>query len=319
MERDDETKLVIYSAACRALAKARTTDEVRKIRSEAAALRAYAKQAKNRQLEVDAAEIRIRAERRVGELIDAQRQNNGLSPGGRPKKTGSESDPVSQPTLEAAGIDKHLAHRARKLAEVPEQQFENLVADWRDRTQQNGERVTSELLRPKLELHHSSETPEHYTPRNVIDLVVACLGEIDLDPCSNPGHPNVPARRHYTITDGGLSQPWNGRIYMNPPYGREIDDWIAKLCAEHERKDDGGVIEAIALLPARTDTQWFKRLRNYACCFVEGRLTFIGNDDPAPFPSALFYLGEDLGKFHHHFYAIGDIWQRIEPGVHFGE
>jgi hypothetical protein len=103
---------------------------------------------------------------------------------------------------------------------------------------------------------------------------------------------------------------------MNPPYGREIDRWVEKRCHEHEH---GEVIEAVALLPARPDTQWFKRLRNYACCFVEGRLTFIGNDDPAPFPSVLFYFGEDLGKFVHYFEELGDIWQRVEPGVHYGE
>jgi hypothetical protein len=176
----------------------------------------------------------------------------------------------------------------------------------------------NEIAHAKLSVHHSSETPEHYTPENVINLVVACLGEIDLDPCGNPGPPNVPARRHFTMDDDGLNRPWgNGPVYMNPPYGSGIEDWVSKLCAEHE--PPGCVREAIALLPARPDTQWFKRLRNYPCCFIEGRLTFIGNNDPAPFPSALFYFGEDLGKFHHYFVELGDIWQRIEPGVHFGE
>lgn len=67
-----------------------------------------------------AAEIRIRAERRVGELMQAQKETVGLSQGGRPEKTGSNSNPVSKPaTLAEAGIDKNLADRARKLAAVP--------------------------------------------------------------------------------------------------------------------------------------------------------------------------------------------------------
>jgi hypothetical protein len=77
-------------------------------------------------LSEDGAEIRIRAERRVGELIAAQRQTVGLNHGsategiGRRGKRGSESDPHSEPvTLAEAGIDKHLADRARKLAAVP--------------------------------------------------------------------------------------------------------------------------------------------------------------------------------------------------------
>ena len=107
-----------------------------------------------------------------------------------------------------------------------------------------------------------------------------------------------------------VPQPWHGRVFMNPPYGHEIEPWIEKLSAEHET---GNVSEAIALVPGRVDTQWFKRMRDYVCCFVEGRLTFIGNTASAPFPSVLVYFGEDIGKFYHHVIAIGDVWQRIEP------
>lgn len=164
----------------------------------------------------------------------------------------------------------------------------------------------------KLKVHHSSKSVEHYTPREIIEAAVACLGSIDLDPCSNDGKPNVPARRHYTAADDGLSKEWRGSVYMNPPYGDEIDRWVTKLCDEHEA---GRVTEAIALVPSRTDTQWFAKLRDYVCCFVTGRLTFLGNDDPAPFPSAVFYLGDDYGKFYAHFAGLGDIWQRVEPGM----
>jgi hypothetical protein len=174
--------------------------------------------------------------------------------------------------------------------------------------------------RKDLAVHHASETAEHYTPRHIVGLVVDCLGAIDLDPCSNAGRPNVPAAQHFTEAENGLAQLWDGRVYMNPPYGSEIEAWVEKLCAEYERQP-GGVVEAIALVPARPDTQWFKRL---ACsyppvCFVEGRLTFVGNVDSAPFPSALFYLGENVGKFYRCFEAIGECWQRMIPGVSFGE
>ena len=127
----------------------------------------------------------------------------------------------------------------------------------------------------KLTVHHSSESHEHYTPPEIVALVVACLGKIDLDPCSNTDK-TIPAKKHYTEKQNGLEQPWQGRVYMNPPYGDTIAQWIEKLCEEHERKD--GVSAAIALVPARPDTQWFKALRNYVCCFVEGRLTFGGSD-----------------------------------------
>ena len=102
------------------------------------------RQAKNRQLEIDAAEIRIRAERRVGELIAAQRDTEGLnlgaSAGGKKDgPRGSVVDPRdTRPTLAEAGIDKHLADRARKLAAVPASEFESDLNEWRGRGEQTG-------------------------------------------------------------------------------------------------------------------------------------------------------------------------------------
>src|SRR6516164_987883 len=75
--RNDFT--VLYDSACRALAEARAVDEVKDIRDKAVALAAYAKQANNRTLEADAVEIRMRATRRLGQLIEQQKQTVGLA------------------------------------------------------------------------------------------------------------------------------------------------------------------------------------------------------------------------------------------------
>lgn len=173
--------------------------------------------------------------------------------------------------------------------------------------------------RPKsaMAVHFSSESPEHYTPSVIIEAAIACMGGIDLDPCSNSKEtPNVPAATHYTREDDGLTQEWRGCVYMNPPYGREIDEWIAKLVSEYEA---GNVTEAIALVPSRTDTQWWQRLREYHVCLVSGRLKFIGNNDSAPFPSAVFYLGQNIGRFVYAFEELGDIWRRTVRGVDYGD
>src|SRR5262249_13164608 len=101
--------VLVYDAACQALASAKATDEVREIRDRAQALRAYARQAKNRQLELDATEIRIRAERRIGELMAAQRDGVGLNvgargnPGGRGAPIVRDGDGPAHPTLADAG------------------------------------------------------------------------------------------------------------------------------------------------------------------------------------------------------------------------
>ena len=125
-----------YDAACVAVAKARTIDEVREIAAGADALRAYARQARNRQLELDAAEIRIRANRRVGELMLSQRVTIGMAtsppPAGRNGRVVDKPD-HRPPTLAEAGIDKNLAHRARKLAAVPQEKFEEQLGEKRRR------------------------------------------------------------------------------------------------------------------------------------------------------------------------------------------
>lgn len=161
-----------------------------------------------------------------------------------------------------------------------------------------------------MAVHFSSETPEHYTPQEVLDAVIACMGGIDLDPCSNSHEsPNVPATTHYTQVDDGLKKQWAGRVYMNPPYGREIIDWVSKLVAAHE---SGEVKEAIALVPSRTDTKWWAMLRDYPVCLVSGRLKFGEAENGAPFPSAVFYLpnGTAIDRFYDAFSPLGDIWQR---------
>lgn len=143
--------LVKYDAACRALAQAKAADEVKLIRDKADAMRAAAKIAKNRQLEVDAAEIRIRAERRLGELIAFQKETVGLNRGtagnGRPKKGASrqEAPKDEMPTLAASGIDHKLSSRAQKLAAVPKKEFERELDDWRERVSAENSRVTTKL------------------------------------------------------------------------------------------------------------------------------------------------------------------------------
>jgi N6-adenosine-specific RNA methylase IME4 len=139
--------LIRYDAARRALAECVRVDEVLTIRDKAEAIRAYARMAKDRQLEIDAAEIRLRATRRVGEMMQAQPKNEG----GRPAKTGFSENPVFKPlSLAAAGIDKNLAQDARvSMSDSPEE-FEARIQHWRKRQLTQPERrVTINLFDDK--------------------------------------------------------------------------------------------------------------------------------------------------------------------------
>lgn len=150
----------------------------------------------------------------------------------------------------------------------------------------------------------TSDSEEWYTPRHIIEAVLQVLREIDLDPAS-PAHPTIPARRHFTKEEDGLLQRWHGRVYLNPPYGRGVDTWIEKALLEYR---EGAVTEAIILVAARTDTKWFNRLKDYPWCSVEGRLKFSSSKNSAPFPSAVFYLGDDAESFVKVFGEIGAVW-----------
>jgi N6-adenosine-specific RNA methylase IME4 len=132
------TALILYDAACRALAEAVAVNEVMAIRDEAAQLAAAARVANNHQAEADAVAIRMRATRRLGQLIQAQKESVGLATGGehggRPRIDGSRKDPsIQRPTLAMQGIGKHLAHQARVLSRPSDDVFEKTVAGVHDK------------------------------------------------------------------------------------------------------------------------------------------------------------------------------------------
>ena len=102
-----------------------------------------------------------------------------------------------------------------------------------------------------------------------------------LDPCATSANAKCPM--FFTKEQDGLVQPWSGCVFMNPPYGREIADWVEKAYDESRR----GVM-VVCLLPSRTDTAWW---HDYCMKgeirFLRGRLSFGLGVGPAPFPSVV--------------------------------
>jgi N6-adenosine-specific RNA methylase IME4/transcriptional regulator with XRE-family HTH domain len=119
-----------YEAARAALAEASRVDEVKEIRDRAAAMRAYARQARDRELIGFATEIRLRAERRCGELLALTPKNPGAAGGGaRETSRGRIALPRSQvPTLAALGVSKTQSSRWQAAALLPEPEFERRLA-----------------------------------------------------------------------------------------------------------------------------------------------------------------------------------------------
>lgn len=310
--------LLRYEEACRAVAAAVSVDEAKDFRDKGEAMRAYAKQAKNKQLEMQAAEIRIRAERRIGELMAAQRDagmlNRGASAGGEKESPrGSYTDPRDKaPTLAEAGIDKHLADRARKFAAIPEREFNDIVDDWRGRVAEENERVTVNLLaagEKKVRGTQGTGDNEWYTPQEHIERARRVLGGFDVDPASNPiAQEHIGARQFFTEETNGLAQEWNGTVWLNPPYAQPlIGQFMAKLCEEHAA---GRCREAIALTHNYTDTRWFQDTARAASaiCFTRGRIKFYSPSGDIAAPTqgqAFFYFGPDVDAFCREFAEVG--------------
>ena len=174
---DSPTALVRYDAACKALAAARHVDEVKRIRDASEAMRLYARQARNRELEADAMEIRRRAERRLGEML-----------------------------------------------------------------------------------------------ADLIEAARACMGGIDIDPASSiEAQKVVRAGQFYTREDDGLLQEWGGRVWLNPPYARDlVERFVTKLL-------ESDVAQACILVNNSTETVWAQQLfeASAAVCFPRKRVRFI--------------------------------------------
>lgn len=125
------------------------------------------------------------------------------------------------------------------------------------------------MLNKGMSGHQSANmrTDEWLTPPEILRP----LGEFDLDPCSPVNRPWDTAKNHYNKEDNGLSKEWFGRVWLNPPYGREIEKWMQRM-ADHNN--------GIALIFARTETRFFQKYVFDAASsilFISGRLYFLNS------------------------------------------
>ena len=131
----------------------------------------------------------------------------------------------------------------------------------------------------------SSKSNDWATPQDFYNQLDAEFG-FTLDPCASQA--SAKCSSFYTADDDGLSKNWEGQtVFMNPPYGRKIGNWIQKAYEEGEKSNT----RVVALIPARTDTKYWHNycMKATEIRFVKGRLKFgHGNTkNSAPFPSAV--------------------------------
>jgi hypothetical protein len=305
-------ELMRYNAACRALAAARNVDEVKDVRDKAVAIRAYAKQAKNRNMETDAIEIRVRAERRLGEMLAAGPKNTGTKGQlkGRHSSGGAKREPPEKSvvTITELGVSKKLSARARKAAAMPDEEFEGKLADWRGRVEANEDgAIPGDPMAAKPHVAHNSGDNEWYTPTEYIEAARKVMGSIDLDPAStDEANAVVKAAKFYTAEQDGLVRTWKGNIWLNPPFGSELIGRFAQKMVESIE-----VVQAIVLVNNATETRWFQLLltKTTCLCFPASRIKFWHPRKVAtPLQGqAIIGIGVNEEKFRAEFKCFGSI------------
>ena len=137
----------------------------------------------------------------------------------------------------------------------------------------------------------SSKTDEWETPQDFFDRLNEEF-HFTLDVCAT--EENAKCEKYFTKKENGLVQGWkNETVWCNPPYGRQIGQWVFR-CLQHS---NGGDV-AVMLIPARTDTKWFHDYiyGKAEVRFIRGRLKFGKSKNSAPFPSmVVVYHGRKEG------------------------
>jgi site-specific DNA-methyltransferase (adenine-specific) len=117
----------------------------------------------------------------------------------------------------------------------------------------------------------------------------------DLDPAAMAE--NAKAPRYFTVDQDGLSQPWHGRVFCNPPYGKYVTPrWLAKAKRE---VDLGHAQQVVCLVPARVGTWWWRQYEADPAVFtrVVGRIRWDARRrGEAPFDSAVIVFGKLAGR-----------------------
>ena len=215
--------------------------------------------------------------------------------------------------IEANPAIEELPTNERQVRPLKKLHPDDRAEAWQEAVEESGGNVTqdvvAEVVARKLPTVGMAGPADWYTPEKYTELVREVLGDIDLDPAScSEANTKVNAHVYYSAAEGrnGLREPWPGRVYLNPPYGRKvISEWIEKALSEFDR---GTTEELIICINNATDTQWFAELWDASLCFVQGRIRFWGphNKTDSPAHGTVFaYFGAHSQRFAEIFSTVG--------------
>lgn len=253
-------------------------------------------------------EVKVRSERRMGELLGEMELNKGIQMNG-PRRLHDET----AVKLDDLGITKTQSYRYQKLAKIAQDKFDKKIQELWGAFR---EPTTSALFKVAHVSHNTGEN-EWYTPPDIIEKAKRVMGEIELDPASTEkANETVNAKEYFDEEDDGLEKEWHGKVWMNPPYSQPlIDKFSEKVTEEYQARR---IDEACVLVNNATETNWFQRMLKVATgvCFVKGRIRFIdqeGNRGDTPLQGqVIIYFGKNKEKFKANFGDIGTILWKEE-------
>jgi hypothetical protein len=289
-----------YDAACQAIAEAKSFDDVQEWMDKAAAVREYGRRIHNRQMEIDAIEIRVRAKKRRGELLLQLKVAGQLREG--KKKLSSADDSLPRITLEELGVTANESSEEQKIAGLEGNSFERLVARCRAHAEANPKQHSFDVLKPPPEgpingarsvmgsRHEPDDSLDYFpTPpwatRALIEVVFPALGVRKLgsawEPACGEGHIAEVLREYfpeviatdihnygYGAGDSDFLDPatdveadW---IITNPPFGKKAEDFTHKAL----ELANGGVAMFLRL-------QWLETNGRYERLFAPHPPTII--------------------------------------------
>jgi hypothetical protein len=184
------------------------------------------------------------------------------------------------------------------------------------------------------QINQTSGEVEYYTDPEIISAARSFLGVIELDPASSAkANETIKAVRFFGIGDDSLNRKWNGRIWMNHPFGRKEPScaeacdkahvhhdypfhgnaaWIDKLVTEY---DLGNITEALCITYACTSEKWFQPLFAFPQCFLAPRTNYYLPDGTlkkgVTKGSVITYIGDHPIRFKVCFHEFGTCHQPL--------
>jgi ParB family chromosome partitioning protein len=197
---------------------------------------------------------------------------------------------------------------ASQIADLPVEEQEEITDEIT-----SGAKPT-EVIKRHIHVAQNSGNNEWYTPGEIIQAAKAAMGGIDCDPASSDvANQTVGASVFFTEEQNGLTQPWRGRVWLNPPYAQPLIAQFAEATASKYEAEE--FEQSCILVNNATETGWFQRLLSVASgvCFPSSRIRFLSPDGKQGAPlqgQAILYIGNDFRRFADAFGELGAVLSR---------